>query len=86
MAKKNIKHRIKSKSIQKGEFYGKIYRAFQALFFKNEMRPAIPVDATPTMAYIPLQLDLMSYETDKALNTGTLFPTLDKPFLGRRAK
>ena len=47
------------------------------------MRPAIPVDATPTMAYIPLQLDLMSYETDKA---GTLFPTLDKPFLGRRAK
>ena len=69
MAKKNIKHRIKSKSIQKGEFYGKI-----------------PVDATPTMAYIPLQLDLMSYETDKALNTGTLFPTLDKPFLGRRAK
>ena len=61
---------------------------FKPSFLKNEMRPAIPVDvdATPTMAYIPLQLDLMSYETDKALNTGTLFPTLDKPFLGRRAK
>ncbi|HCQ28070.1 MAG TPA: hypothetical protein DIU40_05775 [Ruminococcaceae bacterium] len=39
------------------------------------------------MAYIPLQLDLMSYETDKALCEGTLFPTLNKPFLrGRRAK
>ena len=59
---------------------------FKPSFLKNEMRPAIPVDATPTMAYIPLQLDLMSYETDKALNTGTLFPTLDKPFLGRRTK
>ena len=86
MAKKNIKHRIKSKSIQKGEFYGKIYRAFQALFFKKRNASGYSVDATPTMAYIPLQLDLMSYETDKALNTGTLFPTLDKPFLGRRAK
>lgn len=59
---------------------------FKPSFLKNEMRTAIPVDATPTMAYIPLQLDLMSYETDKALNAGTLFPTLDKPFLGRRAK
>ena len=59
---------------------------FKPSFLKNEMRPANPVAATPTMAYIPLQLDLMSYETDKALNTGTLLPTLDKPFLGRRAK
>ncbi len=59
---------------------------FKPSFLKNEERPAIPADATPTMAYIPLQLDLMSYETDKALNIGTLFPTLDKPFLGRRAK
>ena len=32
---------------------------FKPSFLKNEMRPAIPVDATPTMAYIPLQLDLM---------------------------
>lgn len=59
---------------------------FKPSFLRNEERPAIPVDATPTMAYIPLQLDLMSYETDKALNTGTLFPTLDKPFLGRRER
>ena len=67
-------------------FMEKYTELFKPSFLKNEMRPAIPVDATPTMAYIPLQLDLMSYETDKALNTGTLFPTLDKPFLGRRAK
>lgn len=35
MANENIKHRIKSKSIQKGEFYGIIYRAFQAVLFKK---------------------------------------------------
>ena len=60
---------------------------FKPSFLKNEQRPSIPDDATPTMAYIPLQLDLMSYETDEALMNGTLFPTLDKPFMrGRRAK
>ena len=65
----------------------KYVELFKPSFLKNEERPALPADATPTMAYIPLQLDLMSYETDKALGEGTLFPTLNKPFLrGRRAK
>ena len=59
---------------------------FKPSFLKNEQRPSLPSDATPTMAYIPLQLDLMVYETDDALCNGTLFPTLDKPFMhGRRA-
>lgn len=53
---------------------------FKPSFLKNEMRPAIPVDATPTMAYIPLQLDLMSYETDKALNTARSFQLLINRF------
>lgn len=86
MAKKHISHRIYSKSTQKGDFMEQYTELFKPSFLKNEERVSIPVDATPTMAYIPLQLDLMSYETDKALCTGTLFPTLDKPFLGRRAE
>ena len=65
----------------------KYVELFKPSFLKNEERPSLPAAATPTMAYIPLQLDLMSYETDKALCEGTLFPTLNKPFLrGRRAK
>ena len=59
---------------------------FKPSFLKNEMRPAIPVDATPTMAYIPLHFYLMIFVTEIAIITVTLFPTLDKPFLGRRAK
>lgn len=59
---------------------------FKPSFLKNEERPAIPENATPTMAYIPLQLDASTYEDEKALACGTLFPALNKPFLQRRAK
>ena len=38
----------------------KYVELFKPSFLKNEERPALPADATPTMAYIPLQLDLMS--------------------------
>ncbi|MBQ4530508.1 MAG: spore coat associated protein CotJA [Lachnospiraceae bacterium] len=37
------------------------------------------------MAYVPWQNWNQIYELDKALNNGTLFPELDKPFIGRRA-
>lgn len=33
------------------------------------------------MAYVPWQYFHTVYETDKALETGTIFPELDKPFL-----
>lgn len=35
------------------------------------------------MAYVPWQFFDMVYEPDKALEVGTIFPELDKPFLGR---
>ena len=35
------------------------------------------------MAYIPYQQDAKSYDAEKALARGTLFPVLDKPFLGK---
>lgn len=43
----------------------------------------LPADASPTMAYIPFQMDKTSYSPDKALEEGTLFPALNKPFYGR---
>ncbi|MBQ9531557.1 MAG: spore coat associated protein CotJA [Eubacterium sp.] len=57
-------------------------------FLENEQkkRPAIPKDASVTMAYIPLQETLESYSADKALEEGTLFPDLNKPFKGRMVK
>ena len=33
------------------------------------------------MAYVPWQYFTNVYDTDKALEVGTIFPELDKPFL-----
>lgn len=35
------------------------------------------------MAYVPWQTWNKTYELDKALHIGTLFPCLNKPFMGR---
>ena len=43
---------------------------------------ALPSDATVTMAYVPMQTDTTVYDADKALQEGTLFPVLNKPFAG----
>ena len=36
------------------------------------------------MAYVPWQRWNQTYELEKALWAGTIFPELDKPFLGKR--
>lgn len=36
------------------------------------------------MAYVPWQHFQSIYEPDKALQVGTIFPELNKPFTGRR--
>ncbi|MGN1420027.1 MAG: spore coat associated protein CotJA [Eubacterium sp.] len=59
---------------------------FKPSFLKKENRPALPEDASVTMAYVPLQLELVTYDADKALQNGTLFPALNKPFLGKMVK
>ncbi|MCH5316049.1 MAG: spore coat associated protein CotJA [Eubacterium sp.] len=59
---------------------------FKPSFLKNERRTALPADPQPTMAYIPLQTNLITYEYDKGLNEGTIFPELNKPFTGKMVK
>lgn len=39
---------------------------------------------TPAMAYVPCQKFTTSYDLDYALNVGTIFPQLCKPFCGKR--
>lgn len=56
---------------------------FKPSFLKKDNRPALPEDATVTMAYVPLQLELISYEDNEGLKNGTIFPCLNKPFKGR---
>lgn len=56
---------------------------FKPSFLKYDKRPALPDDATVTMAYVPLQLELKTYNTDEGFENGTIFPCLNKPFMGR---
>ena len=41
-------------------------------------------DAVLAMAYVPMQEYGLLYDLDDALEAGTLFPDLDKPFLGKK--
>ncbi len=59
---------------------------FKPSFLKKDQRPALPADATVTMSYVPLQLELITYDEEKGLDNGTIFPALNKPFLGRMVK
>lgn len=43
-------------------------------------------DLPLTMAYVPMQMFDSVYEQNEALNNGTLFPDLDKPFKGKFVK
>ena len=40
-------------------------------------------DMTVTMAYVPWQYLKDTYDPEKALMTGTIFPELDKKFVGK---
>lgn len=44
---------------------------------------ALPDEPQVTMAYVPFQLDKTAYTPEIALNEGTLFKALNKPFYGR---
>lgn len=48
---------------------------------KGEFPPMTPVG----MAYVPFQTWERPYDSDAALSRGTIFPSLDKPFIGEEA-
>lgn len=43
----------------------------------------LPMDAPVGMAYVPWQTFTNTYEPQKALRVGTIFPELDLPFLAK---
>ena len=56
---------------------------------ETEIRPGtmfdglspLPADPVVAMAYVPFQQNKAAYDDDDALREGTLFKTLNKPFL-----
>lgn len=51
---------------------------------KNSMMSAFPAETPVGMAYVPYQQWKNVYEPSVALDRGTVFEDLDKPFLGER--
>ncbi len=43
---------------------------------------ALPENPQVAMSYVPFQTDFTTYDDMNALKCGTLFPVLNKPFLG----
>ena len=51
--------------------------------FMNDMMGSFPIG----MAYVPMQQASVLYENlEEAFNRGTIFPELDKPFMGKRGR
>ena len=44
-----------------------------------------PAETPVAMAYVPFQSWEKPYDMDAGLSRGTIFPSLDKPFIGREA-
>ena len=51
----------------------------------NTGSDVLPAHLAYGMAYVPFQKWGRVYEDDVALSRGTLFPCLDKPFIGEEA-
>ena len=47
---------------------------------------ALPENPVVAMAYIPYQNPQEVYSVEEGINTGTMFPCLDKPFIGCRGE
>ena len=45
--------------------------------------PALPSDTVVAMAYVPFQQLRSVYNAEDGLCNGTMFPCLNKPFLGK---
>ena len=53
--------------------------------FNGNMSP-LPETLSLAMAYVPFQQMVRTYDMEQALQAGTLFPELDKPFLCGRGE
>lgn len=51
----------------------------------QEVTTPLPAEPVPAMAYVPFQQwNAALHSAERALDAGTLFPVLDKPFYGGR--
>ena len=46
----------------------------------------LPLNPVVAMLYVPMQTDTTTFDEMKALECGTLFPVLNRPFAGKRCR
>lgn len=78
----SLLHRIIANIIEK-EFLMSEYKAQTATCSQGKFKDGMRSFAI-AMAYVPWQRWDQTYELKKAMCVGTIFPELDKPFLGKR--
>ena len=49
---------------------------------KNQSIESLPKEPVVAMAYVPYQNPTLIYSAEQGIKRGTLFPCLDKPFVG----
>ncbi len=65
--------------------YFEYYQTKENFVPKTKSFSRTPLDELPlTMAYVPCQKLSATYDQSQALNNGTLFPELCKPFYGNK--
>lgn len=55
---------------------------FSTMYPMEPVEGSMPKNPVLAMSYVPFQELNAVYDDEKALQAGTLFPGLDKPFLG----
>ena len=55
-----------------------------AAYFARRCPEPLPRNPVPVMAYVPFQQYSAVYQPEVGLERGTIFPELDKPFIGKR--
>ena len=60
-----------------------LYKILNEDYSSSGIPSKFPEDTVVAMAYIPFQQNNKTYSLEDALENGTAFPTLNKPFLGR---
>lgn len=66
------------------DIFSILYPAEPSRADEAKEREGFPAQTPLAMAYVPMQKIGKVYEPEVALNAGTLYPELDKPFLAGR--
>ncbi|HCJ40239.1 MAG TPA: hypothetical protein DHV89_00945 [Ruminococcus sp.] len=64
---------------------GQLLESSDDCLYTNSGSDVLPGSLSMAMSYVPFQKWGRIYECDVALERGTVFPCLDKPFIGEEA-